>query len=60
LNLISLIRYNLFLAEELGYEDEGPRRKAADKIKRVSQSKLDVISENQSSKFIVHVYFHNA
>ena len=32
------------------YEEEGPRRaKAPEKTKRLSQSKLDVISETQSS-----------
>ena len=47
-----------FLAEEPVYEDEGPRRqKPADKIKRVSQAKLDIISEGQSSKLIEHVFF---
>ncbi len=46
------------LAEESGYEEEGPRRsKPAEKTKRVSQSKLDVISENQSSKCLVHDLF---
>ena len=39
-------------AEEPVYEEEGPRRakQTAEKTKRLSQSKLDVISENQSSK----------
>ncbi|CAF3833519.1 unnamed protein product [Rotaria magnacalcarata] len=38
-------------ANESVYEDEGPRRtQATDKPKRVSQAKLDVISENLSSK----------
>lgn len=41
--------------DESGYEDEGPRRqKPAEKVKRVSQSKLDVISESLSSKFFKH------
>lgn len=45
----------LILAEESGYEDEGPRRqKPAEKVKRVSQSKLDVISETLSSKCSMH------
>ena len=39
------------LAEEPLYEEEGPRRaKPNDKTPRLSQAKLDVISENQSSK----------
>jgi hypothetical protein len=48
--------------EDSGYEDEGPRRaaKPAEKIKRLSQSNLAMISENQSSKLSKHVYFHNA
>jgi hypothetical protein len=51
----------LLLAEEPEYEDEGPRRqKPAEKSKRLSQSKLDVISENQSSEFNTHVNIHNA
>ncbi|CAF3917151.1 unnamed protein product, partial [Rotaria magnacalcarata] len=39
------------VTNESVYEDEGPRRtQATDKPKRVSQAKLDVISENLSSK----------
>lgn len=46
-----------FSAEEPLYEEEGPRRaKPAEKAKRLSQSKLDVISENQSSKLHEHVH----
>jgi hypothetical protein len=45
--------FKSFLADESVYEEEGPRRaKPTDKIKRVSQAKLDVISENQSSKVL--------
>jgi hypothetical protein len=46
----------ILLAEEPLYEEEGPRRaKPTEKAKRLSQSKLDVISENQSSKLHEHV-----
>lgn len=50
-----LIESIFILADESGYEDEGPRRqKPAEKVKRVSQSKLDVISETLSSKCPMH------
>jgi hypothetical protein len=60
-----LFLFFFLLAEEPLYEEEGPRRskpvdKPGDKSKRLSQAKLDVISENQLSKFIKHVNLANA